>query len=327
MKIISCNDLQTSDLIVDAIYEGGGSVGEIGDPLSRVLPGCGNLGGFRPAGRGENIPLFFIFQRHPTSNSSRSMQFKGLAVPGLPGLTATEDLVAVWKTTAGQRFQNYRSTFTILDIAVIERAWLLDIIDGTPDTKRAPKAWLDWRRRGHYSPLTSEPTTVIRFVEEQTPRNPLQESILELVFSHFEETPIRFEAFAAKNFQLHDQRVIVDEVTRSVIDGGRDAIGRYLIGLPDDPVYAEFALEAKCYRPPIRGERPNTVGVKEVARLISRLLHRQFGVLVTTSVVARQAYEEVRRDRHPVVFLCGKDIAEILILKGYNMLENSFDTC
>ena len=39
----------------------------------------------------------------------------------------------------------------------------------------------------------------------------------------------------------------------------------------------------------------NTVGVREVSRLISRIRHRQFGVLVTTSVVGRQAYEEVPR--------------------------------
>ncbi len=37
-----------------------------------------------------------------------------------------------------------------------------------------------------------------------------------------------------------------------------------------------------------------TVGVADVARLISRLRQRQFGVFVTTSVVARQAYKEVR---------------------------------
>jgi hypothetical protein len=36
-------------------------------------------------------------------------------------------------------------------------------------------------------------------------------------------------------------------------DVGRDAIGRYLLGLMDDPVYAEFSLEAKCYQPGLDG--------------------------------------------------------------------------
>jgi hypothetical protein len=83
----------------------------------------------------------------------------------------------------------------------------------------------------------------------------------------------------------------------------------------------EFSLEAKCYRPPIGDAPANTVGVKEVSRLISRLRHRQFGVLVTTSIIARQAYEEVREDRHPIIFICGRDIAEILIKNGYNTVE------
>jgi len=55
--------------------------------------------------------------------------------------------------------------------------------------------------------------------------------------------------------------------------------------------------------------------------LISRIRHRQFGVLVTTSVVHKQAYQEVREDRHPIVFITGRDIAEILIKSGYNTVE------
>ena len=120
---------------------------------------------------------------------------------------------------------------------------------------------------------------------------------------------------------MHDPRVIIDEITRGSVDGGRDAIGRYLLGLNDDPVYAEFSLEAKCYRPGINRDPPNTVGVREVSRLISRIKHRQFGVLVTTSVVARQAYEEVREDRHPIIFFSGKDVADILVSSGFNTPE------
>lgn len=108
---------------------------------------------------------------------------------------------------------------------------------------------------------------------------------------------------------------------------------RYLLGLSDDPVYAEFSLEAKCYAPAIRGKTANTVGVKEVSRLISRIRHRQFGVLVTTSAIGRQAYEEVREDRHPIIFFSGMDITEILIGNGYNtpelvreLLTNDFQT-
>ena len=159
----------------------------------------------------------------------------------------------------------------------------------------------------------------------------MKRRILAGVWQYFKDVPIAFEAFAARIYQMTDSRVIVDEITRGTIDGGRDAVGRYLLGLGDDPVYAEFSLEAKCYRPALGGDTPNTVGVKEVSRLISRIRHRQFGVLVTTSIVARQAYQEVREDRHPIIFISGRDMAEILIKNGFNtedrveaLLKNEF---
>jgi len=387
MKAFSHQDLNTADLIVDAIYEGG-STGTIDDdPLCRVLPGVGNQGGFRSAGRGEDkklvvlytsgedkdwpdridlsigqfvyygdnktpghelhdtrrtgnrilrrvfellhasptrrdlIPPFFVFAKHPTRNSSRSVQFKGLAVPGFPGLPPTEDVVAVWKTSSGQRFQNYRAVFTILDVPMIDRLWIVSIERGVSLSGDAPPAWREWVNQGRYHPLVSEPTTVIRSVEDQTPDTDPKARLLTAVFEHFKDMPFQFEAFAARIFQMQDQRAVIDEITRNVVDGGRDAIGRYRLGLIKDPVQVEFALEAKCYAPPVGGSRPNTVGVKEVSRLISRIRDRQFGVLVTTSVVARQAYQEVREDRHPIIFIVGRDIAEILISNGYNTRE------
>lgn len=269
----------------------------------------------------ELIPPFFICVKCPTSRSNRSVQFKGLAVPGFPGLSQTEDLVAVWKTSAGHRFQNYRSIFTILDVSVISRSWINDLASGNPFSANMPEGWRDWVETGKYLPLTAEPTTVIRSADEQTPDTTVKGEMLTVIWKHFKDAPVVFETFAARIFQMTDQRVIVDAITRGVIDGGRDAYGRYLLGLDDDPVYVEFSLEAKCYKPPLNGEIPNTVGVKEVSRLISRIRHRQFGVLVTTSVIARQAYQEVREDRHPIIFICGRDIAEILIKVGYNSPE------
>jgi len=56
--------------------------------------------------------------------------------------------------------------------------------------------------------------------------------------------------------------------------------------------------------------------VKELSRLISRLRYRQFGVLVTTSYVGAQAYQEIKEDQHPIVILSGKDVAEILETNG-----------
>ncbi|QIG49472.1 restriction endonuclease [Nordella sp. HKS 07] len=387
-RIIPYSALPNADLFVDAVYEGDAGGQLVGEALSRLLPGIGNRGGFRAAGRGErkslvilytsgedpdwpdnldtstgkfsyfgdnkspghelhdtrrggnmilrrafdnlhgtppdraSIPPFLVFQKYATPISSRSVQFKGLAIPGFPGLTSNADLVAVWKTTEGKRFQNYQAVFTVLDVAVVPRAWLADVAAGSPMSANAPGTWTEWVRTGRSRPLCAESTTVIRSQEAQTPETDAKKSILGIVYSHFENSPHSFEFFAARIFQMHDQRAIVDEITRGSVDGGRDAVGRYLLGLSDDPVYAEFSLEAKCYRPPLDDRGPNTVGIREVSRLISRIRHRQFGVLVTTSVIARQAYEEVREDRHPIIFLSGKDIADILVTHGYNTLDS-----
>jgi hypothetical protein len=177
------------------------------------------------------IPPFFIFKKYPTPASARSVQFKGLAVPGFQGLPATSDLVAVWKTTKGQRFQNYRAVFTVLDIPVISRAWLEHIAAGTTVSAGAPQAWTDWVETGSYRVLASPSTTSIRSQQDQFPDTPLKQELLGAIYEHFKDAPIAFEAFAARIFQMHDQRVIVDEITRASVDGGRDAVGAICSGL------------------------------------------------------------------------------------------------
>ena len=69
--------------------------------------------------------------------------------------------------------------------------------------------------------------------------------------------------------------------------------------------------EAKCYG------IGNSVGVREMSRLISRLRHRQFGILVTTSFVDAQAYREIKEDQHPIVVLAAVDIVNVLRSHGY----------
>ena len=66
-------------------------------------------------------------------------------------------------------------------------------------------------------------------------------------------------------------------------------------------------MQAKCYDPFGGG-----LGVKDTSRLISRIKNRQFGVLVTTSYICNQAYEEVLEDNHPVVFITGKNIVDLI---------------
>lgn len=279
----------------------------------------------------QDVPPFFIFTKYPTLRSSRSVQFRGLAVPGATGIAPTEDLVALWKSTGGQRFQNYRAVFTVLDVQNVSREWIDDLHGGLPLSERSPKAWRQWVKRGRYAALRAAPTLEHRTIDEQTPKTALEQDIVYTIYTYFQQHPTAFERCAAGLAQMMDANIVIDEVTRAAVDGGRDAIGRYRVGPASDPIQMEFALEAKCYRPAVMGLKCHPAGVEETSRLISRLRHRQFGILVTTSVVGEQAYKEIRQDRHPVVILCGRDIAQLLIQKGKNSadqvrqwLENEF---
>ena len=106
-----------------------------------------------------------------------------------------------------------------------------------------------------------------------------------------------------------DNHFVDFNLTRPWRDGGRDAIGYYSInsgGKVNAPLKIECALEANCY------SENNGVGVKQMSRLISRIRDRQFGVLITTSYVDKQAYQEVVEDGYPILVVTVTDIARIL---------------
>jgi len=102
------------------------------------------------AGGRSSIPPFFLFSRSGTAASSRSVRFEGLCAPGYPGISEMEDLVAVWKTRNGQRYQNYRATFAILDAPVVPRAWIKDLQEAAQQSSNAPDAWRAWVEDGVY---------------------------------------------------------------------------------------------------------------------------------------------------------------------------------
>jgi hypothetical protein len=259
------------------------------------------------AGRAR-VPPFLLFDKPGTG---RDVRFRGLLAPGSDRISGEEDLVAVWRTTGRQRFQNYRARFTVLNAASVSQAWIGQLAGGEPLSAHCPGAWRAWVETGSYTPLLAPPTVIIRSREQQQ-HTRADKPLLDLVYGHFKDRPHDFEQFAADLMRLSNPNVDRVDVTRPWRDGGRDAVGDYLLGPATDPVAVEFALEAKCYAP------ANGVGVRETSRLISRLRHRQFGVLVTTSHLDGQAYREIREDGHPVIVLAGRDITDIFKKSGYD---------
>ena len=236
----------------------------------------------------KRIAPVFVFQKY----CGRDVMFCGLAVPGDRRMNPQDSLVSVWAQNSDGRYQNYKATFTILDVFRIDSRWLNDLELGSGyQSEYAPKVWKNWIDKGIYTPLITEKNPILyRKANEQLPANgTLEHTMLDRIVSFFVDS-YEFERFACKIVQIMDSNIISIEQTRRTRDGGRDAVGKYRVGLSTGGIELEFALEAK------RFNSSNSVGVKETSRLISRIKHRQFGVLVTTSFVGDQAYKEIIED-------------------------------
>ncbi len=258
----------------------------------------------------DTVPPFFVFEATGTGWDNR---FLGLAVPGAPQVEQGDDLVAIWRTTGSQRFQNYRATFSILKVPTVPREWIAEVEAGVPLGVHCPSAFRKWIETGQYEVLRSQRTQPHREPADQLPATKQDMAILQAVHERFRDDPYGFEGCAALLWRMQQGPDVTDlRLTRPSVDGGHDAVGYLRVGPASDPIRLDFVLEAKCYEP--GGGR---VRVKDMARLISRLRHRQFGVLVTTNLVDRQAYKEVRADEHPIVIISGRDIVDILRRSGH----------
>lgn len=269
----------------------------------------------------EDLPVFFYF----TKWKGFSQQFRGLVVPGGAGVKTDERLTAIWRTKDRARFQNYRALFTILNVGEISRKWIDDLLLGRDKLLNAPAPYASWVKNGRYDALISESVVQVRSKDEQLPNeNSLSWKLVDHIHNRFGgKDAYDFEPVALALWRLQSGIPVDATLTRRSADGGRDAFGVVRIGPDGDPLKLDFALEAKCYG------RNNSVGVKETSRLISRLRRHHFGVLVTTSYVADQAYQELRDDSHPVVLMSAVDIAQILLANGIDdimKLDNWLDS-
>ncbi|EFL40112.1 restriction endonuclease superfamily protein [Streptomyces griseoflavus Tu4000] len=370
-------ELTTTDLVVDAVYAGGSSGHTGDDPMSKIIKGIGNQGGFRYAGSpalgtvklavlytsggevdwpdyldvetgtftyyGDNrrpgqslhetprsgnillrdafaashgtpadrskVPPFFLFEK--AAARGRSVLFRGLLAPGGPNLTSDDELAAIWRATDGRRFQNYRARFTVLEVDRVPRAWIQHLLNGgDPLDGECPDAWRTWTESRVYRPLLAPSTTVVRSKADQLPGDAVGKAMLQEIRDYFRGREHDFELCAVAIWRLMAPSTGAVDVTRPSRDGGRDAVGTYLLGPAANRIAVDFALEAKCYGP------DNSVGVREVSRLISRLRHRNFGVLVTTSFLNKQVQDEIQEDGHPIALVCGRDIVEVLRQHG-----------
>lgn len=258
----------------------------------------------------NNIPPFFIFKK---TGTGWDVQFLGLAAPGNPKISPDRDLVAFWRTLDESRFQNYEAYFTVLDTnEPIDRKWLDTLINDHDNSLQfAPDVWKRFIKEGRngISPLIAKklPKVPDKYTQLQSDNEGM--ICLNKIRAHYKDNAYGFEKCAKDILEKMDERFQDFTLTRPWRDGGRDALGYYVIGSGSKanyPLRIDCALEAKCY------SENNSVGVREMSRLISRIRYRQFGVMMTTSYVHKQAYKEVIEDGHPILIVSASDIARVL---------------
>lgn len=266
----------------------------------------------------EDIPPFFVFKK---VGNGRDIKFLGLAAPGNPKISPDKDLVAFWRTIDDNRFQNYEAYFTILNTSIepISKKWINALIhDHKNSLQYAPECWRRFIKYGRngIKPLLAPKSIFIPSKYDQLQSDIDGMAVLDEIRKFYKTNPYGFEFCSTDIIKKMDQHFVDFTLTRPWRDGGRDALGFYMIDTgsmsPNKPLKFECSLEAKCY------SKDNQVGVKQMSRLISRIRYRQFGIMVTTGSVNKQAYQEVVEDGHPILIITASDIASILKRNSIN---------
>jgi hypothetical protein len=131
------------------------------------------------------------------------------------------------RTSDGERFQNYRATFTILDVAIVPRAWLSELAAGQVLGPSCPKPYRDWVQNGKCTPLESPRAIQYRTKTQQTPETKKDEALVEAIYDYFADDPYAFEACATELWSMQAKESGNFVATRRSADGGRDAYGWY----------------------------------------------------------------------------------------------------
>lgn len=179
----------------------------------------------------KNIPPFLIFKK---TGKGWDVQFLGLAAPGNPKISPDKDLVAFWRTMDEQRFQNYEAYFTVLNTTeAINRQWLNALIyDHDNSLQYAPPAWKKFMSEGRNGivPLIAKklPKIPNKYAQLQTDNE--GDLCISAIRKHYENNPYGFENCAKNILEKMDGKFQDFELTRPWRDGGRDAIGYYVIG-------------------------------------------------------------------------------------------------
>jgi hypothetical protein len=186
---------------------------------SELVP-CGNQGGFRYSGSRKKKRLRMVVLY--TSGADPDWPDELDRETGLFTYFGDNraDLVAIWRTANDQRFQNYRSTFTVLDVASVPRAWITELVAGEMLGPSCPTSYRKWADTGAYTPLEAPRNIQYRTREQQQPESALDAALVKTIYDYFRDDPYEFEACAVGLWKMQSR-------SRS---SSRRPVGRPMVG-------------------------------------------------------------------------------------------------
>lgn len=279
----------------------------------------------------ENLPLYFSKNRSERlkappilvtktikiGNKTGFRQFIGIGIINEPPI-----LVQQYEKGNNNVFTNYQFEITLISLAsedLFNWDWIDDRrnknISDEDSLKNAPKNWIKWVNVG--SEVVSKIQLKInsyRLISESEQRDLLPNNkkiIDDLLNIHYPDPiidGIRFEALASFITTLYfsDKNYYRGWITVGSGDRGVDFVGRLDIGHDSFSNTSIIVLgQSKRYKNSISGER--------LTRVASRMTRGYIGVVVTLDVFTRQAQEEIKDDKLPIILINGKKVSELLL--------------
>jgi hypothetical protein len=279
----------------------------------------------------ENLPLYFSKNRSERlkappilvtktikiGNKTGFRQFIGIGIINEPPI-----LVQQYEKGNNNVFTNYQFEITLISLAsedLFNWDWIDDRrnknISDEDSLKNAPKNWIKWVNVG--SEVVSKIQLKInsyRLISESEQRDLLPNNkkiIDDLLNIHYPDPiidGIRFEALASFITTLYfsDKNYYRGWITVGSGDRGVDFVGRLDIGHDSFSNTSIIVLgQSKRYKNSISGER--------LTRVASRMTRGYIGVVVTLDVFTKQAQEEIKDDKLPIILINGKKVSELLL--------------
>jgi len=262
-------------------------------------------------------PPILITKTIKIGNKTGFRKFIGIGIINEPPI-----IIQQYEKGKDAVFTNYQFEVTLISLAPeddLNWSWIDDRRNKNKTNEEslinAPSNWKKWVERG--SEVISQIQLKIksyRIISEAEQRDlqPQNKKIIDdLLNKYYPDATIdgiRFEALASFITTLYfgDKKYHRGWITVGSGDRGVDFVGRLDIGHDSFSNTSIIVLgQSKRYKSSISGER--------LTRVASRMTRGYIGVVVTLDTFTKQAQEEIKDDKLPIILINGKKVSELLL--------------